>query len=263
MQVRCGDLEVAVHEWGSGPPLVLLHGLGDDHRAWRKLVPGLALRHRVIAPDLRGHAGTTLGQADGTLGQLTGDVAALLDALGLDRVDLAGFSMGGTIALRVAIDRPARIGRLLPIATSSRVGRTAVAWYRERAGLAEAGDRARLQAALAEDTPGQFAHASPEVAEHLRLKEEAIADPRGFANGCRAMAALGEAPLDPDLPGIALPVLVVSAELDPLCPPRAGESIAAAIPGARFELIADSGHEVAIERPDALLQAMLPFLDAA
>ncbi|MFZ0217198.1 MAG: alpha/beta fold hydrolase, partial [Candidatus Dormiibacterota bacterium] len=109
MQVRCGDLEVAVHEWGSGPPLVLLHGLGDDHRAWRKLVPGLALRHRVIAPDLRGHAGTTLGQADGTLGQLTGDVGALLDALGLERVDLAGFSMGGTIALRAAIDWPARI----------------------------------------------------------------------------------------------------------------------------------------------------------
>jgi len=59
---------VAWFEWGRGEPLVLVHGLGDDHRAWRKVLPWLALERRVIACDLRGHGQTTLGAADGTLG---------------------------------------------------------------------------------------------------------------------------------------------------------------------------------------------------
>src|SRR5262249_35625983 len=67
--------------------------------------------------------------ADGTLAQLGGDLVALLDALDLGRADLCGFSLGGTIVVRVAIDYPERVGRLVPVATSSRVGRAAAAWY--------------------------------------------------------------------------------------------------------------------------------------
>ena len=66
MKARCGDLEVAWFEWGRGQPLVLVHGLADDHRAWRKVVAGLALDHRVIAYDLRGHGQTSLGRPDGS-----------------------------------------------------------------------------------------------------------------------------------------------------------------------------------------------------
>ncbi|MGH7922728.1 MAG: alpha/beta fold hydrolase [Candidatus Dormibacteraceae bacterium] len=260
MLVRSGDLEVAIHEWGSGPPLLLLHGLGDDHRAWRRMLPRLCLGHRVLAPDLRGHGGTSVGRGAGSFAQLAEDQVALLDTLGLDQVDLAGFSMGGTIALKLAIEAPDRVRRLLPIATSSRVGRVAVAWYQERARIADQG-AAALRVALADDVETQFLPGSPLIGEHLRLKEQATADPRGFANGCRANIALGGSPLDPDLPRIGAPTLVVAAEKDQLCPPRAGEIVVAGIPGARLEIVAGAAHEVPVERPEALADLVLRFLD--
>lgn len=259
MQVRSGDLEVAVHEWGSGPPLLVLHGLGDDHRALRRLVPELSLWHRVVAPDLRGHGGTSLGRAEGTVGQLATDVVTLLDTLGLDQVDLAGFSLGGTIALQVAIQAPQRVRRLIGIATSSRVGRSALAWYRERARSADAGV-ASLRVALAEDAVTLFLPGSKLVLDHLRLREEATADPRGFANGCRANLALGAAPLDPALPGITAPTLLIASPQDTLCPPRAAEIVAAGVPGASLEVLEGSGHEIPLEQPGALAGLILDFV---
>lgn len=250
----CGDIEVAWAEWGRGEPLVLVHGLGEDHRAWRKVLPWLVLCRRVIACDLRGHGETTLGEADGTLAQLAGDLVALLDATGLERADLCGFSLGGTIVMRVAIDHPERVGRLVPVATSSRVGRAAAAWYQERARLADEGG---LEAVLEGDLREQLAGAEHEVADQWALRRQSIADPRGFANACRAMARLAEEPLDPDLHRVRAPALVVAAELDALCPPRAAEIIAAGIQGARLRIIPVSGHQVAIERPAELSRAVL------
>src|SRR5437868_12074731 len=139
MRSRCNDIDVAWHEAGRGEPLVLIHGLADDHRAWRRTVPDLMLRHRVILYDLRGHGETTLGRPDGTLRQLGADLVALLDQLGLDRADVAGFSLGGTIAMRAAIDHPERVHRLSLVATSSRVGAAAAGWYRERVAMVDHG----------------------------------------------------------------------------------------------------------------------------
>ena len=196
---------------------MLVHGLGEDHRAWRDTLPWLGQERRVIAYDVRGHGGTTLGDASGTLAQLAGDLVALLDALGLARADLCGFSLGGTIVLRVAIDHPDRVGRLVPVATSSRVGRAAAQWYEERARTAD----------------------------------------EGAANASRAMARLAGEPLDPDLPRVHAPTLVVAGELDDRCPPRAAAVIAAAIPGARLRVVPGSGHHVAQERPAELSRAVL------
>jgi 3-oxoadipate enol-lactonase len=250
----CGDIDVAWFEWGRGEPLVLVHGLADDHRAWRRTLAWLAVERRVIAYDLRGHGQTTLGAADGTVGQLASDLVALLDALALERADLCGFSLGGTVVMRAAIEHPDRVGRLLPVATSSRVGRAALPWYEERAELADAGG---LEPVLERDTREQLANAPAELADHWTIRRQSTADPRGFANACRAMAGLHAQPLDPDLGRVRAPTLVVAAELDAFCPPRAGEIIAAAIPGARLEVIAGSGHQVELERPAELSRAIL------
>jgi 3-oxoadipate enol-lactonase len=260
VRIRCRDLEVAIGAWGSGRPLVLVHGLGEDHRAWRKVLPGLALGRRVIAYDIRGHGETTLGEADGTLTQLAGDLVALLDTLGLDRVDVCGFSLGGTVALRAAIDAPDRVRRLVPLATSSRVGRAVVPWYLERADLADRG-RDALHPVLEEDTRQLFPNAPAEAVAHWRIRREATEDPRGFANACRAMAALNGAPLDPELPGIQAPALVISGELDELCPPRAWEIVASSIPCARLAVVPGCGHPVAVECPFELTDLLVDFLD--
>jgi len=261
VRVRCRDIEVAWSEWGRGEPLLLVHGLGEDRRSWRKLLPWLALRRCVLAYDLRGHGETSLGDAEGTLRQLSDDLVALLDALGLERVDLCGFSLGGTVALRTAIDRPDRVRALLPVATSSRVGRAAAAWYEERARLADAGPD-RLHPVLCRDTRDQLAGAPWELEDHWLVRREATGDPRGFAAACRALIGLHRHPLDPELADIRARTLVVSAERDPLCPPGAGEALAAAIPDARLEVVEGSGHHIPLERPEALSALILRFLES-
>jgi 3-oxoadipate enol-lactonase len=259
MVIRCGDLEVAYYEWGRGDPLVLVHGLADDHRAWRKVLPWLALDHRVVSYDIRGHGQTPIGAANGTVGQLAGDLVALLDALDLERADLCGFSLGGTIVMRAAIDHPGRVRRLLPVATSSRVGRAAAEWYRQRVSLAERGPEA-LRPELEADTRAQFETAPQEFEEHWRIRLQSTANPAGFANGCRAMVRLHEEPLDSELGRIEAPTLVVSAELDLNCPPIAGQIIRERLARGRLELIAGSGHQVEVEKPRELSALVLGFL---
>ena len=239
--------------------MVLIHGLADDHRGWRRALPRLMLDYRVILYDFRGHGASSLGQPDGRLAQLAGDLAALLDALELERPSLAGFSLGGTIAMRFAIDYPDRLDRLMPVATSSRVGRAAAEWYVERAGLADKGADALLPH-LEEDTREQFKTAPELAAEHMRIRRQSVADPRGYANACRAMTRLREEPLDPELAQIKAPTLVIAGAEDHLCPPKAGEMIAAGIEGARMEVIPDCGHQIPAQEPDRLAKLMLEFL---
>jgi pimeloyl-ACP methyl ester carboxylesterase len=259
MHARADDLEVAWFEAGRGEPLVLIHGLADDHRAWRRALPDLVLRHRVLLYDLRGHGETTLGNPDGSLRQLGTDLGALLDAIDVDRADIAGFSLGGTIAMRFAIDQPTRVGRLLLVATSSRVGRAAAGWYRERRAMVEHAD-SWLRETLDRDTADVYAQAPNELEEGLLIRRQSTADPRGYGNACAAMAALFEAPLDPELERIKAATLVIASDLDQHCPPKAAEIIHAAIPGSRMEILKGAGHAIPVERPLELTASMNKFL---
>ncbi len=259
MRARCDDIDVAWFEAGRGEPLVLVHGLADDHRAWRRTLPDLVLRHRVLLYDLRGHGQTTLGKPDGSLRQLGEDLVGLLDALEVERTRIAGFSLGGTIAMRVAIDHPDRIDKLVLVATSSRVGRTAAGWYRERLSMVKNED-SWLRETLDRDTADVYAQAPNELEEGLLIRRQSTADPRGYGNACAAMVALFVAPLDPELGQIKAPTLIVASDLDQHCPPKAAEIIHAGIPGSRVELIKGAGHAVPVERPGELAAAMNRFL---
>src|SRR5216683_1691970 len=227
MRARCNDIDVAWFEVGRGAPLILIHGLADDHRAWRRALPDLVLRHRVLMYDLRGHGETSLGRPDGTLTQLAADLASLMKSIGVGSADVAGFSLGGTIAMRMAIDHPELVKRLVLVATSSRVGKTAADWYRRRVDMVEQEDP-ELRATLDRDTADVYAQAPAE--------------------------------LDPELAGISAPTLIVASELDRHCPPKAAEVIAAGIKGSRMEVIAGAGHPIPVEKPRELAGSMNAFL---
>jgi 3-oxoadipate enol-lactonase len=259
MRATCNDLEVAWFEVGRGDALVLVHGLADDHRAWRRALPDLALRHRVVLYDLRGHGQTSLGEPDGSLRQLGDDLVALLDAIGIDRAAVAGFSLGGTIAMRAGIDHPHRISRLALVATSSRVGRPAADWYRQRAEMVERKD-AHLRETLDRDAADVYAEAPAELDEGLLIRRQSTKDPRGFGNACTAMAALNAAPLDPELPAITAPTLIVASEKDRHCPPKAAAIIASGIRGSRLEVLPDAGHAIPTEKPRELAGLINSFL---
>jgi pimeloyl-ACP methyl ester carboxylesterase len=258
MRARCNDIDVAWFEVGRGEPLILIHGLADDHRAWRRALPGLMLRHRVLLYDLRGHGGTSLGRPDGTLEQLGADLASLMDSIGVASAHIAGFSLGGTIAMRMAIDDPAKVRGLVLVATSSRVGRAAADWYRQRAEMVERGDP-ELRATLDRDAADVYAQVPSELEDGLLIRRQSTADTRGFGNACAAMAALNAAPLDPELGRISAPTLIVASDLDRHCPPKAAEIIAAGITGSRLEVIPGAGHPIPLEKPRELVDSMNAF----
>jgi pimeloyl-ACP methyl ester carboxylesterase len=259
MRARCNDIDVAWFEVGRGAPLILIHGLADDHRAWRRALPDLVLRHRVLMYDLRGHGETSLGRPDGTLAQLAADLASLIKSIGAGSADVAGFSLGGTIAMRMAIDHPELVKRLVLVATSSRVGRTAADWYRRRIEMVEQEDP-DLRATLDRDTADVYAEAPSELDAGLFIRRQSTEDPRGYGNACAAMAALNAAPLDPELGSISAPTLIVASELDRHCPPKAAEIIAAGVKGSRLEVIAGAGHPIPVEKPRELAGSINAFL---
>ncbi len=261
MRARCNDIDVAWFEVGRGETLILIHGLGDDHRAWRRTLPDLMLNHRVVMYNLRGHGGTTAGRGDGTLQQLGGDLVALMDSIGIDHAHIAGFSLGGTIAMRMAIDHPARVRGLVLVATSSRVGRTAADWYRQRAEMVEHRD-SQIRDTLDRDTADVYSESPTELDAGLLIRRQSTSDPRGYGNACTAMAALNAAPLDPELPQISARTLVVASERDRHCPPKAAEIIAAGIKGSRLEIIPGAGHPIPVEKPGELAGSMNSFLAA-
>lgn len=113
--VETGRLGVHVAEAGSGPPLLLLHGWPQHWYAWRKLIPLLADSRRLICPDLRGF-GWTDTPADGyRTADLAADALALLDALGLDRVDVIGQAEGGRVGFELCLSQPGRVRRLMTL----------------------------------------------------------------------------------------------------------------------------------------------------
>ncbi len=255
MRAHTGDIETAWHDVGIGPPVVLIHGLADDHRAWRRVAGRLMLDHRVILYDLRGHGGSSIGSPDGRLAQLGGDLLSLCDALELERCTLAGFSLGGTIAMRAAIDAPDRVAALALVATSSRVGGAAQAWYLERAAMVDEGDE-RLRETLDQDTDDVYRARPEETGAGLHIRRASTRDPRGYANACRAMAALREHPLDDELARITAATTILAGDQDQHCPPRAAEIIADRIPGSGLEILPGAGHPLPVERPDETAEAI-------
>ena len=110
--VRVGEVDLHWAELGSGPPLVLVHGLCDSHRTWFPVAPALARSRRVLMLDLAGHGESSRPDASYTLEWHANVVAAWLAMLGLDVVDIVGHSYGGGVAQWMLLEHRARIRRL-------------------------------------------------------------------------------------------------------------------------------------------------------
>jgi 3-oxoadipate enol-lactonase len=254
---RLGDIEVAYRPAGEGARVVLLHGLAQDHEMWGAQQRDLPAS--TLAYDLRGHGRTTVGEADGTLAQLGQDLIAFLERFG--PAHCAGFSLGGTIALWAAAERPDLMQSVVAVATSSVVGRRAVAGVRERIELFEKGDAGAMREVLLEDTRQQLARGTATAEEIVEGRMKAIGDGRGYINGARAMAGMHEQPLNDALSRIELPVLVVAGERDVVCPPRAAEIMLEHLPSAEYEELSGAGHLITDEDPDTLTRVLSTWLE--
>lgn len=220
---------------GSGPPLVLIHGLSGSVRWWQRNLPVLEREFTVYAPDLVGF-GASRGQR--VLG--IRDSAALLDAW-MQAIDLGspaviGHSMGGHTALHLAAARPESISRLVLVAASALVSGRMLP-HAVRLPLASfRGARAFLPT-LAFDA----ARAGP-----INLYRAARDILRDDASGL--------------LEQVGCPTLLVWGERDVLVPRELGVRLAESIPGSRFVEIRGAGHNVMFDRADDFNRAVLPFL---
>jgi pimeloyl-ACP methyl ester carboxylesterase len=254
------DIEVAWTEAGSpGRPVVLVHGLAEDRRTWAVQQEQLSDVH-TFAYDLRGHGETTLGHPDGTLEQLGADLIGFLEAVSGPAV-VVGFSLGGTIALWAAAERPDLVTRAVVLGTSSVVGRAAAEFYDSRIATAADTTSAEFRAALRDDTRAALAVAADRLDEVVEARLVAVGDGGGYINAARAMAALNQAPLTPKLTEVKVHVDVVGATGDTFCPRKAAQIILDALPDAAHLEIPDAGHLMNIDNPQGVTHALRLTLD--
>src|SRR4051812_5088004 len=249
-------IEVAVHHRVDGPPdapaLLLINSLGADLSMWEPQLPALGARFRVIRYDARGHGRSPVPPGRYALDDLGRDALDLLDRLGVARAHVCGLSLGGMTAMWLATHAPGRVDRLVLCCTSAQLGPPA-AWA-GRAATVRAGGTAAVAGAVVARwvTPG-FAAAHPEVVR--RLRDMVAATPAtGYAGAC---AAIEEMDLRPGLPRISAPTLVLAGAGDPATPPEHGAAIAAAIPGARLQVLAPAAHLATLEQPDTANRLIL------
>lgn len=240
----------------SAPALVLSNSLGCDLRMWDAQAAALADRLRIVRYDTRGHGRSGAPAGPATLERLGRDLLALLDHLGVERADVCGLSLGGVTAQWLAIQHPARVGRLVLANTAARVG-TTEGWDARIAAVAAGGMQAVADTVLGRFFSPAFQAAQPMVVAAYRATLLAT-DPRGYTACC---AALREADLRPLLGRISAPTLVVGGALDESTPPAQAEELHAGIAGSGLAIL-DTAHLSNIERPGEFGALLRQFLAA-
>lgn len=260
--VTVGDLDVAYTEAGAGRPVVLVHGLAEDRSSWATQQHTFHDIH-TFAYDLRGHGHTTLGSPEGTLAQLGNDLIGFLETC-TGPATVVGFSMGGTVALWAAAERPDLIGHAIVLGTSSVVGRAAVDFYADRidkAAQADTDTGAQIfKVAIRDDTAAGLATTNGRLDDVVESRLRAIGNGGGYVNAATAMAGLREAPLTPRLSEIRTHVDVVGATEDSFCPPKAAAILIEALADVTLHEISDAGHLMNVDQPAAVTATLRAIL---
>ena len=256
--IATSDGPIGYERWGSGPPVLLLAGLGSRARLWGELPRVLSDRFTVLAPDNRG-VGASRGGAPFTLDGAADDAAAVLADVGVS-ASVIGVSMGGLIACTLAARHPAAVERLV-------VGSCA-AWltpsHRRVLRFFEIAFT-RLESVEAAEAFMAFAFASSFADRFPGFVDQAAKlwtlDPEDKPGALQQLEHLQAGwDLRPQLVAIACPTLVLAGELDPFVPAAATRELAAAIPEARFREVPGAAHSVLAEGGAALLREVVEFL---
>ncbi len=249
----------AVEESGDGPPVVLIHGLGMNRHMWQWQVPALETGYRVVSYDLLGHGESKPPPDPASLGDLAGQLADVMDGLGIGRAALVGFSLGGMIVRRFAMDYPGRataLGILNSAHDRTQAERDAILLRVEQAAVD--GPSATVDAALKRWFTDAFARVRPDVLEQVRQWVLAN-DPAVYPRVYRVLAE-GDAEIADCLSDIDCPTLVMTGEEDYGNSPDMTRRMAAGIPGAEAVVLPGLRHMALAEDPDAVNNLLLKLL---
>lgn len=259
MKLTLEGTEIEYAASGDGPALLLFHAFPLAHSMWEAQAKALSATQRVIRFDARGFGASGPSAGPLTMERIADDAAALLDQLGIREATVGGCSMGGYAAFAFVRRHPARVRALY--LQDARAGADSDEARANRLRLAErvlaegasVAAEAFLPKLLGETTQRENAALVAEVRERILA-----ASPRAIADALRGLAARVDS--RPMLAGLRFPTLVLVGAEDVLTPPAESEAIAAAIPGARLELVPRAGHLANLEQPAAVNAALAAFL---
>jgi pimeloyl-ACP methyl ester carboxylesterase len=257
---------------GEGPPMVLLHGAGDNALDWKWVMPDLAATHRVYAPDLPGSPDSGRHTVDYSPAFYERFVAAFVDALEIGPATFVGNSLGGLIAIRLTLSEPARVTALV-LADSAGLGRAvnpaftsvnipglsegAIPFWRTPVGAYQ---RAWGRTALL------FAHPPGSVPREWLAEQCRLARSPGYLEAhltvLRSLVSpLGQREVLVDrLASLKIPTLVVWGKRDRVFPESQARDAVAHLPEGSLAVIPDCGHMPHVECPDSFLAALEGFL---
>lgn len=245
-----------------GPPLVILHGLFGSARNWHTIARRLAAEHRVFAVDLRNH-GSAPWTATMTFADMVGDLERFLDDHRLDRALLLGHSLGGKTAMLFALAHPQRVEQLIVVDIAPVAYRRSYLTYVDAlrgVDLLRMTRRGDVDAALAD------AIADPPLRgfllQNLVVRGQALTWRVNLETIGAALPSLLDFP-DPGPGAFDGRTLFVRGERSDYIDRDHHAAIATLFPQAEFAIIADAGHRVHADQPDAFLDALARFLDSA
>lgn len=243
---------------GTGPrTVVLVHEMGGTLESWSHVVPLLdAKGYRTLSYDTRGAGLSEKARSPLSIDTMADDAAGLADALGIEgKVAIAGIAVGGAIAIRFAVRHAERTAALVAMSPA-----TGIAPERRAAALAMVdaierdGMRPGMEGSLGPTYPSELRTDTDRF--HTVRAQRLGNDPSSYAAVYRMLAGLD---MTADLARIACPTLVLAGRRDGLRPPALVETVARAIPGARFQVL-DTAHFMAWQTPEAVADALTDFL---
>jgi len=256
---------------GSGPALLLIHGMAGSCENWREVIGPLSRAHTVIAPDLPGHGSSEPGGGDYSLGSLAAGLRDLLAALGHDRATLVGHSLGGGIAMQFAYQFPEFTERLVLVSSGglgpevSPILRAAALPGADLFIAATAGPGRAAGSVLGRGLSAVGLRPNADVAEVAR-GYASLADPNrrsAFLATLRGVVGTGGQRVhagDRLYLADGVPVLIIWGENDRIIPAHHGEHAHGAIGGSRLEIFEGVGHMPQLEAPARFVSTLESFL---
>ena len=258
---------------GSGPLLLLVHGIAGSSATWDDVLPWLADGHCVVAPDLLGHGGSSKPRGDYSLGAYASGIRDLLGVLGHERATVVGHSLGGGVAMQLAYQFPERCERLVLVASGG-LGREVHGVLRAAAlpgsewvlpllctagvrdavdGMARALARIGLRAGpdLEEMWRGFTSLADADARQAFIHTLRTIVDPGGQRVSAADRLYLAR----------EVPTMIVWGAKDPMIPVAHGRAAHETIPGSRFEVFPGAGHFPHRDDPRRFVQVLLDFVN--
>jgi 3-oxoadipate enol-lactonase len=258
-KIRANDINLFYEVKGEGQPLVFIHGLGSSTRDWEFQVPEFSGAYQVITYDLRGHGQSDKAPGPYSIPLFASDIASLLKALGVKSAHVVGISLGGCVALQLAIDFPELVKSLVIVNSGPiGVGTTLDAKQeieRRVAIVQQQGMRAMGQVL----SQRLFPKADNASLRQTFVERWAENDPRAYIDALLAMVGWD---VTDKLGSIQCPTLVVSADQD-YSPVSMKEAYVKLMPSAQLLVILDARHATPIEQPQKFNAALRQFLQSS